>query len=181
MIKHIKFAVKSTILALQVVMQYLLIWITSLLLHAGYVQWAEFGREVDPAFYYIVFVIWLTNILSRILAIYDYGLRGLYMVSGELKLENEEPPNGLILTGDKDLKAYIVSIHSHRGSMTEASGKHHIVTMTNDEYNSLYKEYHGEEIASEKIVLITPITTSIGYKEIFNIIRTIEVDAEEEL
>lgn len=55
-------------------------------------------------------------------------------------------------------KPYIVSIHSHRGSMWEASGTHEIVSLTDQEYEALCAKYQYEEIASELVVCVTPIT-----------------------
>lgn len=77
-------------------------------------------------------------------------------------------------------KPYIVSIHSHGGSMREASGDHNIVEMADEEAISLYEEFHGGEIASETGVIISPITEIIDYKEMHRRIRVIIEEGEYE-
>lgn len=78
-------------------------------------------------------------------------------------------------------KLYLVSIHSFRGSFSEATGRHHLVSMTDEEYATLQREFEDGEIASEMEVrtqlLSEPISFGNIYRKLF-ILR--EENGEEE-
>lgn len=68
-------------------------------------------------------------------------------------------------------KPYLVSIHTHGGSMWEASGTHHLVELTKEELDDLDRTYQYEEIASEMYVCITPITKILDNAGILEVIK----------